>query len=230
MLVNNRTVLAACILLAQAQCATADELNWSGAYLGLKGGWQSGQGNFQFVSDDRVYTTSPNLTGLAAGANLGFLKQFDNGFIVGAELDANILQIANKNSQFYQGGDPISNIFGSTKMNWDASARIRAGYAFNRFMPYVTGGLAMANVDYGYDVLPPFKKLFKPSQINDSLFGWTIGAGAEFALTEKLSTRLEYRYSDFGPASNTIVFDGFDSPSKFKLNDSRIEFGLSYKL
>jgi outer membrane immunogenic protein len=28
--------------------------------------------------------------------------------------------------------------------------------------------------------------------------GWLVGGGVEYALTEKVSARLEYRYSDFG--------------------------------
>ena len=33
---------------------------------------------------------------------------------------------------------------------------------------------------------------------DDTLHGWTIGGGVDYALTDRMFTRVEYRYNDFG--------------------------------
>lgn len=41
-----------------------------------------------------------------------------------------------------------------------------------------------------------------------SSFGWTVGAGAEFAVTEEISLRDDYRYYSFG--EQVAAFTGYD--------------------
>ena len=41
--------------------------------------------------------------------------------------------------------------------------------------------------------------------ISDTLTGWTVGAGCEHAWTNHFTTRIEYRYTDYGRASGESV-------------------------
>ena len=90
-------------------------------------------------------------------------------------------------------------------------------------MPYVTGGIAFGHFKYGLEA-PDYNEGFSASK---TFTGWTLGAGVEFALTDNLIGRAEYRYTDFG--KNTVVdpTDWYTNKVKFKTNDVRI--GIAYK-
>jgi len=87
------------------------------------------------------------------------------------------------------------------------SLRGRVGYAFDPFLIYGTGGLALANAELSDAT----------SADSNTHVGWTVGAGAEALLTDKIFSRLEYRYSDFGSKDYTLdtgtVSSGFSEHS-----------------
>jgi outer membrane immunogenic protein len=64
-----------------------------------------------------------------------------------------------------------------------ARSGARLGYAFDRFLPYVTGGLAAGDVRA---TTPGFAGA---SQTN---LGWTLGAGVEVAIAGNWSAKAEY--------------------------------------
>ena len=71
--------------------------------------------------------------------------------------------------------------------------RGRLGYALGStavWLPYVTGGLALAGIK-SWDA-------FWPASSSDLRAGWTIGGGIETILTTNLTFKLEYLYADFG--------------------------------
>ena len=113
------------------------------------------------------------------------------------------------------GGLPVTYSIASSSIDWQGSIRARAGFAFDRALIYATGGFAFAGLSDGIG-----------ASDDDTLTGWTLGAGVEYAFTNNLTTRLEYRYTSFDDDNN--VFDGVD------LGDNEVEFhtvrvGLSYK-
>ena len=69
----------------------------------------------------------------------------------------------------------------------NGSLRARAGIALDRFLLYGTGGLAGTELelDDGAD------------SDSQTLWGWTAGAGGEALLTDSITARVEYRYSDY---------------------------------
>ena len=81
-----------------------------------------------------------------------------------------------------------------------ASLRGRVGYAFDRTLIFATGGIAFTQFSAEAD-------LCNGASLNadQSLTGWTVGAGAEYAFTDNWIGRLEYRYYDFGDDA----LDGF---------------------
>lgn len=54
-------------------------------------------------------------------------------------------------------------------------------------MPYLTGGLAVANAT---------REAFTTD--TQTHIGWTVGAGVDVAVADNVSLNLEYRYSDYG--------------------------------
>jgi outer membrane immunogenic protein len=75
-----------------------------------------------------------------------------------------------------------------TKNDWLGTFRGRVGYAFNRVMPYVTGGLAVGNVK----ATSPF------GSSDETRAGWTLGGGIEANIVGPWSAKIEYLYADLG--------------------------------
>jgi outer membrane immunogenic protein len=85
--------------------------------------------------------------------------------------------------------------FGS-ELKWSGSLRGRIGYAAGQFMPFVTGGLAIGRYEISET---PFSSYTK----SKTYTGWTLGAGADYAVTNNILLRAEYRYTDYRKISRT---------------------------
>ena len=79
-----------------------------------------------------------------------------------------------------------------TRNNWLGTVRGRVGYAFDRVMPYVTGGLAVGDIEANQ---PGF------AGVSDTNVGWTVGGGIEAAIASNWTAKLEYLYVDLGDVS-----------------------------
>jgi outer membrane immunogenic protein len=108
-----------------------------------------------------------------------------------------------------------------TSSSWLATFRGRVGFAMDRWLPYVTAGGAYGNVK-ATATLPI---LGLSSSESSSQFGWTFGAGFEYAFLENWTAKLEYLYVDLGsfnplpaPAVNNISF-----------RENIVRVGLNYK-
>lgn len=86
-------------------------------------------------------------------------------------------------------GTPIGLLEGG--LEWEGAARLRLGYAVDRFLSYVAGGvgfgsLKTSSIGPGGNVEDEF---------DETNVGWTLGAGVEYAFTDNLTGRTEYRPS-----------------------------------
>jgi outer membrane immunogenic protein len=63
--------------------------------------------------------------------------------------------------------------------------------------------------------------------LSDTYVGWTVGAGLEYAFTNNLIGRIEYRYTDYGDETHppSIIVPHTDD-----LQTSDVHLGVSYKL
>lgn len=104
-------------------------------------------------------------------------------------------------------------------MDWMASVRGRAGYALDRLLIYGTAGVAFADIGQA-------NTGGVPESSSDVLAGWTVGAGLEYAFTDRLTSRIEYRYADLG--SQDYAPAGL-APFKQDYKFQAIRVGLSYK-
>ncbi|MCL6654861.1 hypothetical protein A6R70_21505 [Agrobacterium rubi] len=99
-------------------------------------------------------------------------------------------------------------------VEWDASGRGRVGYAWDRTLFFATAGIAAAGVKV--DVPGADKK-------DDILIGWTAGGGVEYAFTDNILVRGEYRYSDFGNK------DFGSAVGEIGATQHKVMLGASYK-
>ncbi len=154
--------------------------NWTGFYIGANGGYGWGSTNWD------GYPASFNTSGGVVGGQLGYNWQFGQ-FVYGLEGDGDWSNI--------HGTTTVSGVCGAsvcgTYNDFLATARGRVGVAFDRFLPYVTGGLAVGNIRApvaGY------------SGIDQTNAGWTVGAGLEFAIGGNWTAKAEYLHVDLGSA------------------------------
>lgn len=190
-------------------------LIWTGGYVGLQfgGGWSKvDQPYGYFRSDPAAFSQdNANGSGVLGGVHAGYNWQ-SGSFVFGGEADVDATSIDGDDGK--SGGE--TNGF---KAQWMASVRARAGYAFDRWLIYGTGGYAYLHGKA--DVRDPARQQSHSASFN----GWTIGAGAEYALTNNITVRGEYRFADFG--TKTVAFDSYFEDISPQIQAVRI--GLSYK-
>ena len=103
-----------------------------------------------------------------------------------------------------------------TKNDWLGTARGRIGYAFNRVMPYITGGLAVGNV----------KASSSLGSTDETRAGYAIGAGIEANIVGPWSAKLEYLYADLGKTNcSTCVAGGTD----VSFHENIVRAGINYR-
>ena len=134
--------------------------NWTGFYLGINGG--GGWGNSSFSG--AFPTGSFNTTGGLAGGTVGYNWQ-TGPVVFGLEGDIDWSDI--------RGSAPCVATTCTTRNDWLGTARGRIGYAFDRFLPYVTGGAAFGNVK---------STITGVGSTDNSKAGWTLGGGVEAAI------------------------------------------------
>lgn len=189
--------------------------NWTGAYAGAQAGYTWGDG--QFTGDgDRA---NPKPVGLTGGLYVGANYQFDNKIVLG--IDADIA---------WSGADDSVLVYNSAGEPWPAdypvvqqinrtgAIRARLGYTMDRWLPYIAGGVAFADVNQ--------RLVGADDDFNTAYTGWTLGVGTEYAFADNVILRAEYRYADFG----TRTFEVQDSPPlDIGLKTSDIRLGAAYK-
>ncbi len=105
-----------------------------------------------------------------------------------------------------------------TRNTWLGTARGRVGYAWNRWLPYITAGAAFGSE----------KATFAGASESKTQIGWTAGAGIEYAFLGSWSAKLEYLYADLGKWSCSAATCGVASDVKF--NTSLVRVGVNYRL
>jgi outer membrane immunogenic protein len=100
-----------------------------------------------------------------------------------------------------------------SQLDWFGTARVRLGYVpTQRLLVYGTGGLAYGEVQGNLEWSNVFSGVvtsrYWEGSDSDVRVGWTLGAGAEYALTSAISIRAEYLYLDLGKSTVTANYAG----------------------
>jgi outer membrane immunogenic protein len=192
---------------------------WTGGYLGGQVGYLWGSGDA--FSDDLAATAEIEPDGWLGGVYVGYNYQFDNAVVIGIDADFAWTGADDSATVFDTGGGaPIATL--DTELDWEGAVRARLGYAVDRFLPYVAGGVAFGRLSGEAFGLGGGASLGSADETNT---GWTLGVGLEYAFTDNLIARAEYRYTDFGDFDFTV--GGNDISADLTTNDVR--FGLAWK-
>jgi outer membrane immunogenic protein len=102
-------------------------------------------------------------------------------------------------------------------------------------MLYGTAGLAFANVENTFTAtLPPGNIFGAPSgtssvKFDETRWGWTVGAGAEFAVTSNWTARFEYRYTNLSAYDNPVTLLASGAVSEQNPDFHTVRIGASYR-
>jgi outer membrane immunogenic protein len=195
--------------------------NWTGFYVGLNAGgaWSESNATTSTIFSPTGYfaTTSVpaigtvgnqnlNRTSFTGGVTGGYNWQINNA-VIGVEGDFNYFGFKKSASGtgIYPCCAPTSfTVNTSASADWLATLRGRVGFlATPALLLYGTGGLAVANVRSSYLFTDTFAAANESASISSTRYGWTAGAGAEYALMNGWSIKAEYLYVDLGRASTT---------------------------
>ena len=118
--------------------------NWTGIYFGLNGGGGWGRQDPLNLITNRFDGQSIDFSGGVFGGTAG--AQIQSGHVV-LGFEADLDWAGYKGSATFVptvGGVPIGGpVSAETKIDWEATARARIGYAQNNWLFYATGGLAV---------------------------------------------------------------------------------------
>jgi outer membrane immunogenic protein len=190
--------------VAPAAAAAAGPL-WSGSYIGIVGGGGFGQSSHAVPA---LASADFDVSGGIVGGTIGFTRQF-GPWVLGLENDFSWTGI--------KGSGSAGGVTFDSRLKWLETLRLRAGYAYDRLMPYVTAGVALGEVEA---TISPAGA--PPVTGKSAHGGWTAGAGLEYAITQSLSAKAEYLYVDLGKAA-TLALDDVDFRTHL------VRAGINYK-
>jgi outer membrane immunogenic protein len=193
---------------------------WTGCYAGVNGGGAWGRSNMSTVLFPNSTAAnivavqnldSPNLRpdGGTAGGQLGC--NYQTGRIVfGVEADFGWFGLSDSitSSAPFPSGPGSFTVSNSVKTDWLFTARPRLGYAWDNWMVYMTGGLAVTKLKYRSSFSDTGGELENAS-VDTTRLGATVGGGIEAMLGRNWSAKVEYLYAHF-ESSNAIGVDNTD--------------------
>jgi outer membrane immunogenic protein len=210
--------------------------SWSGFYLGLHAGygWGSNDWSRSSFNEFPAVTISPlspktngALGGIQAGANLQL-----NNWVLGIEADLAFMHademVRRPLPDF--GGDV--SVTARSQIDWFATFTGRWGYAFDRSLFYVKGGVATAAFRNNFSFSQPGASVDLGAK-ETTRVGWTVGGGWEYAFAPNWSAKVEYNYLDFGTTSQTFseVGIGLTLSSSLEIEHSLhiVKAGVNYR-
>ena len=182
--------------------------DWHGIFIGgnFGGAWGSNawsdpfgatEGADGFVNvagfGDKISSSGP-----MGGGNLNINWQTDD-WVYGVSGTVSASDIRGENTLF----SGLGGINGQSKINYLGTVEGRLGHVLNDSLIYVNAGTAVLNTQYTLNANTSAVILGDASQ-SLSTWGWSIGAGLEYAFNDRWSSSVEYDY--IGMPKQTIAF------------------------
>jgi high affinity Mn2+ porin len=191
---------------------------WAGLYVGGHVGY--GGGTFGAGTNPLPLQGAPlphSATGLIGGYQAGFNLPLANGWVAGLEADVSFVSpfddAARKPAPF------------NTSLEYVATARGRIGYAFGKWLPYITAGGAwgrgIVDIHDATGQIIGTKERIHP--------GWVAGVGIEFALDGNWTGKIEYNHIDLGARRYDLAGTALPDVTAAPKLDV-LKLGMNYRL
>ena len=154
--------------------------NWTGFYAGAHAGvgWSDGD------------------SGFIGGGQIGFNYQI-NQWVLGVEGDFAGTTIKDSVSATVVGPGAVITGNAEASLDWVSTLAPRVGYAFNNWLVYGKVGGAWAHAS-GTGSTGINGMQFGSISVDETVSGWMLGIGAEYALSDNWTAKIEYNMMDFG--------------------------------
>ncbi len=150
--------------------------SWHGGYAGVHigGGYGTSRNDFANGNSSGDF----DIDGYLFGATLGYNWNYRPNVVVGIETDVSLSDIEGV----------TANGCCATAIDWLWTIRGRLGYDFNGIMPYITAGIAVADIDAA---------TVGGASVNETTAGAAVGAGIEMRISPRMTLKGEYLFVDF---------------------------------
>jgi outer membrane immunogenic protein len=226
--------------------------SWTGFYIGGHVGYGWGKtklnnwfdpiSGFTYPGPDASYDTD----GFLAGGQVGYNWQTGN-IVLGIEADASWTDIkgSGSNDPLFAGFPTPAGVRSCLDFEGSCETKVQAlgtitgrlGIAADRALFYAKGGAAWMNEKHTFrasnpaDPTDPFSN-FSASR-EKTRWGWTVGAGIEYAFTGNWSAKIEYNYLDFGDEKIGFTFappnNTFGLGASFEHTMHVVKGGINYR-
>ncbi len=203
------------------QIYAAPAFTWTGFYAGVNAGygWGSGDNTITYNAASGLATGSDDSSGFIGGAQVGYNYQLTPGYgvVVGVEADLQYASL-DSTSPYYESATGNYTFSGTPSLDYFGTVRGRVGYAFDRALVYGTAGLAYGGGDAG----DSSSSSVSVSGFDETGFGYTLGAGLEYAFTPNITAKIEGLYVNIDRGTGTV----YEAGAAVGETSGRNEFGL----
>jgi opacity protein-like surface antigen len=210
-----------------AQAQSPQVWNWTGYYAGAHIGnaavandWKSADGALSGADPFPGAFTSGGLIG---GFQFGYNYQI-NSTVLGLEADVSFGDI--------EGGARCAIGIYVCDAKIDALGTItpRLGFAYDKLLFFGKAGVAWAHERLNLEPSPGHGQT-SSAQGNALRWGWTVGAGVEYAFSSAVSAKAEYNFIDFSNGTVTVAdLSGASSNVSLGQQVHLVKLGLNYRL
>jgi len=192
---------AADMPLKAAPIAPAPVYSWAGCYLGVNGGygWQHSHSPDVTINPGPLLfpsTGSLDPHGGFGGGQVGCNYQAGK-FVYGFEADFDGAGVRSSYGPTLFTTPAVLTVSGSQNLNWFGTLRGRLGWAVDRALLYVTGGLAYGHTKYNVFAFDTGGNTVTMNG-DTSRAGLALGGGVEWALSGPWTIKAEYQYINLG--------------------------------
>jgi outer membrane immunogenic protein len=196
--------------------------DWSGFYVGGNAGVSAANSGHVTISDPVLGAQSisvANRSGLIGGVQVGSNLQFGS-FVYGIEAD---FQYANVGTSINWGPYGRLGLGANSSAGYFGTVRGRAGYAIDRTLLYLTGGLAYGGLN---------KSPLGGNSTSD--IGYAFGGGVEYAFTQNWTVKAEALYVGLANGRNqqfVVVNNAVSYPISVRAGNGGVlaRVGVNYK-
>jgi outer membrane immunogenic protein len=205
-----------------AALARAMPFDWSGLHAGLFSSYALG--HWRGTATDYPHQS---VNGWAGGVAIGYDYMMTPNWLIGIEGD---LQAAD-----VERTDNYIDVAATLRLDYLATLRGRIGYAWDRNLIYLTGGLAAGHLKLTFNQYHPAGPASPPFQTSAEgmHYGYAVGGGWQWAFTDNASLKFEYLWVDL--PERGYVFPqapGFtgDNSASFGWTGHVVKAGVNWQL
>ena len=163
-------------------------------------------------------------SGIVGGIYGGYNSNIGHNIIAGIDAD---LDLSRSKAEVTKDNKLVA----TYKEGYNGALRGRLGYDFGRVLPYIAGGPSFLEVEAARGPIE-HNKLNGNTIKSKLVAGYNMGGGVDYALTDHVLVRADYRYQDFKEPPVQYLEDNKLSDKGAKdinLKSHNVRFGLAYK-